>query len=87
MPDFDYVAFAGLLGLAGNRLDRLQESPRCSDAALAAHRPLVIDMRPSHATFERTTKLFAALGKGDPDRDAVLKQLRPSSRSRFCLPF
>jgi hypothetical protein len=28
-----------------------------------------------HATWEQTTNFFAALAKGDPDRDAVLKQL------------
>ena len=36
--------------------------------------PIVIAL-PPHATFEQTTKFFAALAKGDPDRDAVLKQL------------
>jgi pyruvate dehydrogenase (quinone) len=44
---------------------------------------MVIDVRadpnvislPPHVTLEQSAKLFAALAKGDPDRDAVLKQL------------
>ena len=52
-------------------------------AALQADRPAVIDVRadpnvvalPPHATWEQTTNLFAALAKGDPDRNAVLRQL------------
>jgi pyruvate dehydrogenase (quinone) len=83
VPDFDYAAFAEMLGLVGKRLSAPADVGAVLDAALAADRPVVVDVRadpnvvalPPHATFEQTTKFFAALAKGDPDRDAVLKQL------------
>src|SRR6266850_5559303 len=83
VPDFDYAAFAEMLGLVGKRVSAPADVGAVLDAALAADRPVVIDVRadpnvialPPHATFEQTTKFFAALAKGDPDRDAVLKQL------------
>ena len=83
VPEFDYAAFAEMLGLVGQRIDRPDDIGSAIDAALMADRPVLIDVRadpnvvalPPHATFEQTTKFFAALAKGDPDRDAVLKQL------------
>jgi pyruvate dehydrogenase (quinone) len=83
VPDFDYASFAEMLGFIGRRIDGPDDVAAALDAALAADRPVVVDVRadpnvialPPHATFEQTTKLFAALAKGDPDRDAVLKQL------------
>jgi len=53
------------------------------ESALKMDRPVVIDVRadpnvvalPPHTTFEQTAKFFAALTKGDPDRNAVLVQL------------
>jgi pyruvate dehydrogenase (quinone) len=83
VPDFDYAAFAEMLGLVGKSVSAPADVGAVLDAALAADRPVVIDVRadpnvialPPHATFEQTTKFFAALAKGDPDRDAVLKQL------------
>jgi pyruvate dehydrogenase (quinone) len=83
VPDFDYAAFAEMLGLIGRRIEGPDDIGPVLDDALAADRPVVIDVRadpnvialPPHATLEQTTKLFAALAKGDPDRSAVLKQL------------
>jgi pyruvate dehydrogenase (quinone) len=53
------------------------------DEALAADRPVVIDLKadpnvlalPPHATLEQTKNLFMALAKGDSDRVAILGQL------------
>ena len=83
VPDFDYAAFAEMLGFTGLRLERPDDVGVVLDAALAETQPVVIDLRadpnvialPPHATFEQATKFFAALAKSDPDRDAVLKQL------------
>ncbi len=83
VPDFDYAAFAEKLGFMGQRIERPDDVAPCLNAALAADRPVVIDVRadpnvvalPPHATWEQTTNFFTALAKGDPDRDAVLKQL------------
>ena len=83
VPDFDYAGFAERLGCVGRRIERPDDVAPCLSAALAADRPVVIDVRadpnvvelPPHATWEQTTNFFAALAKGDPDRDAVLKQL------------
>jgi pyruvate dehydrogenase (quinone) len=83
VPDFDYAAFAEKLGFVGQRIERPDDVAPRLDAALAADRPVVIDVRadpnvvalPPHATWEQTTNFFTALAKGDPDRNAVLKQL------------
>jgi pyruvate dehydrogenase (quinone) len=83
VSDFDYAAFAEKLGFVGRRIERPDDVAPCLNAALAADRPVVIDVRadpnvvalPPHATWEQTTNFFTALAKGDPDRDAVLKQL------------
>jgi pyruvate dehydrogenase (quinone) len=83
VPDFDYAEFAEMLGLIGRRIERPDDIAPALDLALAADRPVVIDVRadpnvialPPHVSLEQSMKLFAALAKGDPDRDAVLKQL------------
>ena len=83
MPEFDYAAFAEMLGLLGRRVEQPDDTGRVLDAAVTADSPMVIDVRadpnvvalPPHTTLEQSTKLFAALAKGDPDRGAVPKQL------------
>ncbi len=83
VPDFDYAGYARMLGLAGHRIDGPDDVGPVLDTALVADRPVVIDVRadpnvvalPPHATWEQTTNLFAALAKGDPDRNAVMRQL------------
>lgn len=83
VPNFDYAGFAEKLGFVGRRIERPDDVVPVLDAALAADRPVVIDIHadpnvialPPHATWEQTTNFFSALVKGDPDRDAVMKQL------------
>ncbi len=83
VPDFDYAGFAEKLGFIGRRIASPDDVAPALDLALTAERPVVIDIcadpnvvaLPPHATWEQTTNFFAALAKGDPDRQAVLKQL------------
>ena len=83
LPDLDYAAYARMLGLAGFTVDRPGDVDRVWQDALAADRPVIIDVKadpnvialPPHATFEQTKNFFLAMAKGDEDRDAVLAQL------------
>ena len=83
IPDLDYATYAEMLGLRGFRLDRPEEIGPVWDEALAADRPVVIDVRadpnvialPPHATLEQTKNFFLAMARGDSERDKVLTQL------------
>ena len=83
LPDIDYAAMAEVLGLTGLTVAAPGDVDRVWDQALAAERPVVIDVKadpnvialPPHATFEQTKNLFLALARGDGDRSAILNQL------------
>jgi pyruvate dehydrogenase (quinone) len=83
LPDIDYAAQAEILGLKGLTVAAAADVDRIWDQALAADRPVVIDVKadpnvialPPHATFEQTKNLFLALARGDSDRGAILSQL------------
>ena len=83
LPDIDYAAQGELLGLKGLTVARAGDVTRVWDEALAADRPVVIDVKadpnvialPPHASFEQTKNLFLALARGDSDRGAILAQL------------
>ncbi|HEY4276038.1 MAG TPA: thiamine pyrophosphate-requiring protein [Rhizomicrobium sp.] len=83
LPDIDYAAQAELLGLKGLTVAKPEDVGTAWDQALAADRPVVIDVKadpnvialPPHASFEQTTNLFLALARGDSDRAAILSQL------------
>jgi pyruvate dehydrogenase (quinone) len=83
LPDIDYAAQAELFGLKGLTVAAPVDVDRVWDQALAADRPVVIDVKadpnvialPPHATFEQTKNLFMALARGDSDRRAILVQL------------
>jgi pyruvate dehydrogenase (quinone) len=83
LPDIDYAAQAELLGLKGLTVARPEDVGPVWDAALAADRPVVIDVKadpnvialPPHATLEQTKNLILALARGDSDRGAIIAQL------------
>lgn len=83
LPDMDYAAQGEILGLTGLTVARPDDVGRVWDMALAADRPVVIDVKadpnvialPPHASFEQTKNLFLALARGDSDRGAILAQL------------
>jgi len=83
IPDLRYADFATWLGLDGVRVERPEDVVAACDRALAADRPFVIDAVVDHnvptlpPTLTKTMedKLTRALAAGDPDADAVLRQL------------
>lgn len=83
LPDLDHARYAEWLGLRGLTVDSAESVGAVWDEALAANRPVVIDVKadpnvialPPHTTFEQSKNFFMAMAKGDEDRGAVLKQL------------
>jgi pyruvate dehydrogenase (quinone) len=82
LPDVDYAAFAASLGLHGVSVDKPDQLGPAWEAALAADRPTVMDVRtdpdippiPPHATFEQAKDAAKSLIKGDPDRLGVIRE-------------
>jgi pyruvate dehydrogenase (quinone) len=83
LPDIDYAAHAEILGLKGLTVAAPDDVDRVWDQALAADRPVVIDVKadpnvialPPHASYEQAKNLFMALARGDKDRSAILNDL------------
>lgn len=83
VPDFDYAGYARLLGLTGFDVKGPQDVAPVLEQALAAQRPVVINVHadpnvialPPHTTLEQAKNFFEALAKGDTDRGAILKQM------------
>jgi pyruvate dehydrogenase (quinone) len=83
LPDLDYAGLGELLGLKGLTVARPDDVGPVWDEALAADRPVVIDVKadpnvialPPHASFEQTKNFFLAMARGDSDRGAILEQL------------
>ena len=82
LPDVSYEGFASSLGLLGIAVDEPGQVGAAWDQALAADRPVVLDVRtdpdippiPPHATFEQAKDAALALLKGDANRWGVLKE-------------
>ena len=78
----DYAAFARSVGLKGINVDTAGQLGPAWDTALAADRPVLIDVRcdpnvppiPPHATFEQAKATASALLHGDEDRWGVVKE-------------
>ncbi|WIM12840.1 thiamine pyrophosphate-requiring protein [Enhydrobacter sp.] len=83
VPDFDYAAYARLLGFVGLAVERADDVVPIWREALAARQPVVIDVQadpnvialPPHTTLEQSKNFFEALAKGDVDRRAILRQI------------
>ena len=82
LPSVDYAAFAESLGLQAIHVDKPAEIGPAWEAALAAARPTVLDVRtdpdvppiPPHATFEQAKNAGKAMLKGDEDRRGVIAE-------------
>jgi pyruvate dehydrogenase (quinone) len=85
LPDFDYAAYARLVGLEGITVERPEDVGPAWDRALAAGRPAVIDVHtdpevpplPPHIRFDQAKGMLQALRQGDPaSREVVANSLR-----------
>ncbi|MGK5558950.1 thiamine pyrophosphate-dependent enzyme, partial [Actinomadura kijaniata] len=82
LPDMDYAAFASAIGLEGIVVDKPDQVGPAWDRALAADRPVLLDVHcdpnvppiPPHATFDQVKDAAQALLKGDEDRWGVLRE-------------
>jgi pyruvate dehydrogenase (quinone) len=82
LPDVDYAAFARSLGLQGINVDEPNDVGPAWDAALAADRPTLLDVRcdpdvppiPPRATFAQARSTASAILHGDEDAAGFVKQ-------------
>jgi pyruvate dehydrogenase (quinone) len=82
LPNVDYAAFARSIGLTGINVDTAKQMGPAWETALAADRPVVLDVRcdpnvppiPPHATFEQAKATASALLHGDEDTWGVVKE-------------
>jgi pyruvate dehydrogenase (quinone) len=82
LPDVDYAAFARSLGLAGVNVDTPEAIGPAWQAALAANRPTVLDIRcdpdvpplPPHSTFAQAKSTAEAILRGDENAWGLVKQ-------------
>jgi pyruvate dehydrogenase (quinone) len=80
--DFQYAAFAELLGLHGIRVEKPEEVGPAWDEALRADRPCVLDVLtdpkvpplPPHISYEQAKKYAQAVVKGDPEAIGIIWQ-------------
>ena len=82
LPDVDYAAFARSIGLEAINVDHVDQLGGAWEAALAAQRPMVLDVRcdpdvppiPPHTTFEQAKATATALLHGDEDAWGVVRE-------------
>ncbi|WFU11694.1 thiamine pyrophosphate-requiring protein (plasmid) [Rhizobium sp. CB3090] len=81
IPNVPYHRFAELIGLKGIYVDRADNVGPAWDEALAAERPVVLEVKtdpevpplPPHITFEQMQHITEALMKGDPHEAGIIK--------------
>jgi len=82
IPEVSYASFARSIGLEGIDIDKPGGIGPGWDQALAADRPVVLDVRcdpdippiPPHAEFEQIKDAAEAIIKGDPDSFGVVRK-------------
>jgi pyruvate dehydrogenase (quinone) len=80
LPDVPYHKFAELIGLKGIYVDSPDRMGAAWDEALAADRPVVLEVKtdpevpplPPHITLEQAKKFASTLLSGDPDESGVI---------------
>lgn len=89
LPDVPYAAFARSIGLDGIEVDKPDQIAPAWDRALAADRPVILDVRcdpnippiPPHADFAQLKDAAEAIIKGDPDSFGIVtKGLRTKAQ-------
>jgi pyruvate dehydrogenase (quinone) len=81
IPNVPYHRFAELIGLQGIYVDRPEALGPAWDEALAARRPVLIEVKtdpevpplPPHITFKQASNFARALIKGDPHEGGIIK--------------
>jgi pyruvate dehydrogenase (quinone) len=81
LPEFNYARYAELAGLHGILVEKEDEVGPAWDEALAADRPVVLDVitdpevppLPPHVTVEQALALTEAMLKGDPGTPDILR--------------
>jgi pyruvate dehydrogenase (quinone) len=82
IPNVPYHRFAALIGLKGIYVDRPEALAAGWDEALAADRPVVLEVKtdpevpplPPHITLEQARHFSEALVKGDPRSGGIIKE-------------
>ena len=82
IPNVPYHSFAELIGLKGIYVDRPDAMGAAWDEALAADRPVVLEVKtdpevpplPPHITLEDAKHLTETLIKGDPREGNIIKE-------------
>jgi pyruvate dehydrogenase (quinone) len=82
IPNVSYHKFGELIGLKGIYVDRAEAMGAAWEEALAADRPVVLEVKtdpevpplPPHITFEEAKHLTETLGKGDPRERSVIAE-------------
>jgi pyruvate dehydrogenase (quinone) len=80
IPEVPYHQFAEMIGLKGIYVDQPDALGAAWDEALAADRPVVLNVKtdpevpplPPHITLDQAKKFTSALAKGDPDEGNVI---------------
>lgn len=82
VPDFPYARYAELIGLRGICVDRPEDLGNAWDKALAADRPMVLEVYtdpdipplPPHITFKQAKAYISAILHGDTDSAGIIKE-------------
>ena len=82
VPDFAYDEYARLLGLEGIRIDKAEDVESGLDQAMAAMKPVVINVYsdpsvppfPPHITFKEMKNFASAIFHGDENSWDMIKQ-------------
>jgi pyruvate dehydrogenase (quinone) len=82
IPNVPYHKFGELIGFKGIYVDRPDAVGAAWDEALAADRPVVLEVKtdlevpplPPHITFEQARHLTEALTKGDLHEGSIIKE-------------
>jgi len=82
LPDFNYAAYADMLGLQGIRVKRTEDIPAAIEQAMAAHMPVVLDVLtdpnvpplPPHITLKQAKAFTSSVLKGDENAWDMIRQ-------------
>jgi pyruvate dehydrogenase (quinone) len=82
VPEFDYAAYAQLLGLEGIRVEKPENIGAAIDYAMGSDKPVLLDVLsdpnvpplPPHISFKQAKRFTSAIFKGEEDTWDLIKQ-------------